>query len=251
MTRTPADQRPAGRETMAAEMPNAKNYYAWIASQLSPYLGSRILDIGGGYGAHLEPILSRDNFVLSIDLSEESVQFMRDRFRDFPGFEAQCADFGGDDVRERLVDSHFDTITCLNVLEHIEDDLAALKNMHDVLAPRHGTLLLQVPALEWLYGSLDRQAGHYRRYSPLTLSRVLAGAGFRIIRIRYFNLFGVIPWLVNARILNRPVTSGAVDTQIKIFDRYLVPALRALEGAISPPLGQSLIAVASASSGRA
>jgi len=246
MTQFAVDDRPAGYETMAAEMPHATNYYRWIASQLRPYLGTRILDIGGGYGAHLEPLLTEGHHILSIDMSEDSVVFMRNRFKHFAGFQADCADFGHDDVRGRLTEDRFDTITCLNVLEHIEDDRAALKDMRDILARQKGMLLLQVPALQWLFGSLDEQAGYFRRYTRSTLSRVLNEAGFKIIHVRYFNLFGVLPWLVNARILRRSVTSGAVDAQIRIFDRYLVPTLRFLEQRVNPPLGQSLIAVASA-----
>jgi SAM-dependent methyltransferase len=249
MTERPVHDRPAGHETMAAEMPHATNYYGWIASQLRPYLGVRILDIGGGYGAHLESLLAEGYRVLSIDMSEDSVQFMRNRFKYFPDFQADCADFGRVDVQETLTQSGFDTITCLNVLEHIEDDRAALKDMHSILAPQRGTLLLQVPALEWLFGSLDQQAGHFRRYTRRTVSGLLTEAGFKIIQVRYFNLFGVLPWLVNARILKRSVTSGAVDAQIRIFDRYLVPPLRVFEQGINPPLGQSLIAVASAAGG--
>jgi 2-polyprenyl-3-methyl-5-hydroxy-6-metoxy-1,4-benzoquinol methylase len=239
--------RPEGSETMAAEMPNAKNYYQWTVSQLTPYLGSHILDIGGGYGAHLEHILRQDNIVLSLDLSIRSVRMMKERFKDYPGFDTMCADFGQEDIQERLSNYHFDTITCLNVLEHIEDDAAALKDMYRILEPQKGTLLLQVPALEWLYGSLDQQAGHFRRYSLRRLRRILVEANFKIIRLHYFNFFGVLPWFINARIFKRSVASGTVDTQIRIFDRYLVPPLRLLETAVSPPLGQSLIAVATTS----
>lgn len=240
------EHRPAGRQTMSPSMPNARRYYQWVVSQLAPYLGSHILDIGGGYGAHLEFILRPDNFVLSLDLSEAIVQGLRERFKEYPGFDAMHADFGREDVQAKLTHDHFDTITCLNVLEHIEDDVAALKDMHRILAPQEGTLLLLVPALEWLYGTLDRQAGHFRRYSVSRLSKILTEADFKIARLQYFNFFGVFPWFINARILRWAVDSDAFDMQIRVFDRFLVTPLRWLEATVSPPLGQSLIAVATA-----
>ncbi|MCC7449901.1 MAG: class I SAM-dependent methyltransferase [Anaerolineae bacterium] len=246
MVKVRFEERPAGAATMSPDMPNATNYYGWIVSEMMSHLGQCILDVGGGYGAHLEFILKLNRPVLSIDLSETSVQYMRDRFKDYPNFESMALDFGQHQAQDLLIARQFDTITCLNVLEHIEDDLLALKDMHAILRGQRGTLFLLVPAHEWLYGSMDLQAGHYRRYSVAHLRSVLTGAGFNILKLYHFNSFGVLPWFINGRILRQALDTGSVGFQLRLFDRRIVPVLRHVEGRVRLPFGQSLMAVARA-----
>lgn len=240
------ERRPGGGMTMSSQMPYATNYYAWAMSCVVPFVGEQVLDIGGGYGAHLEFILPHCTHLTTVDMSPEHVEGLRHRFSDHRSFEARRFDFGRDDLDALLAGRHFDTITCFNVLEHIQDDLAALKDFHAILAGRQGNLCLQVPALRWLYGTLDYAAGHFRRYNAPHLRQLLEDAGFEVIRLHYFNFFGVLPWFINVHILKRDIDSDSVNTQIKVFDRIFVPALRWIEARITPPIGQSLIAVAKA-----
>jgi 2-polyprenyl-3-methyl-5-hydroxy-6-metoxy-1,4-benzoquinol methylase len=237
---------PQGRATMSSEMPNARNYYNWIVSELSPYFGTKILDIGGGLGAHLEWILPDHEHVVSIDLSLDSIQIMNEKFRIYPGFKAMQADFSDPVLQSNLISQHFDTITCLNVLEHFDDDFQALKGMRSILRERRGNILLFVPSHRWLYGSMDFEAGHYRRYDKAYLKNILVKSGFEILNIFYFNCFGVVPWFVNNRILKKKLDAGGVNLQVKLFDRYMVPVLRRLEARNKPPVGQSMIAIARA-----
>lgn len=238
-------ERPEGAATMSPEMPGAVNYYDWIGSQMIPHLGQNILDVGGGYGAHLEHIVRGPYRVMSVDLSQASVEFMRERFKDFPNFEAIKVDFGSQHDQDALIARRFDTIISLNVLEHIEDDLAALRDMYRILEKQQGTLFIQVPAHEWLYGSLDSLAGHYRRYTKKYLRGILTQAGFTIQRLYHFNSFGTLPWFINARILKpRDLEAKSVGAQVRLFDRYFVPVLRRVENVLHMPFGQSLMAVA-------
>jgi SAM-dependent methyltransferase len=242
------DQRPEGFATMSPGLESAENYYRWIISQLKPYLGKRLLDIGGGYGAHLAHILPLCPNTLSIELSAQAAQGLRERFKTYPQFEVIQGDFGANPVLlDQLIARQFDTITALDVLEHIEDDLSALKDMRRILAQQKGILFLKVPAHQWLYGAFDRMAGHYRRYDKKRLRPLLEAAGFDILHLHYFNIFGVVPWYINGRIL-KPDTlgGGGVGWQIKIFNSLLVPLLQPLEVAIKPPIGQALIAIARA-----
>jgi ubiquinone/menaquinone biosynthesis C-methylase UbiE len=243
---------PIGLNTMSPGMRGAHNYYEWIASQIRPYLGKNLLDIGGGYGTHLQQFLSwYEGQATSIDLSDDSVQYMKDRFKDHPNFDALCLDFlNSDAALNQLIEQGFDTITCLNVLEHIEDHIRALRAMYAILKQQSGIVFLQVPAHQWLYGSLDYQAGHFRRYSAHMLRDALQEAGFEIIRLYHFNSFGVIPWFVNARILNNPIESEGVGLQIRIFNRLIVPVMRVVEAHVAFPFGQSLMAAARAKEGQ-
>jgi SAM-dependent methyltransferase len=232
---------PLGAETMSPALKHARNYYAWIADQFRPHLGKRVLDIGGGHGPHLDHVVARGRFVMSVDLSPECVADMQRRFAGAE-FEARVGDISDPALATELARLHFDTVVCVNVLEHIEDDAAALRGMAKVLAPRTGRLFLLVPAHPLLFGTPDVLAGHFRRYSRQRLVSALRGAGFTVTRAAYFNGLGAIPYLLNSRVLKPRTLGGSVDRQILLFDRYCVPLLRRLERFVPMPFGQSLIA---------
>jgi SAM-dependent methyltransferase len=132
----------------------------------------------------------------------------------------------------------FDSVVCLNVLEHIEDDLFALEQMRDSLAPG-GSLALLVPAHRFLYGAFDRAVGHFRRYEKRELADKLKRTGFAVREMKFFSLIATVPWLINGRLLKRDyIPTG----QANLANR-LVPLLK-LERLIGPPFGLSLIAIA-------
>jgi SAM-dependent methyltransferase len=237
------EQRPEGAATMASSIVDAHNYYEWVLGEMLAGMGSRILDVGSGYGTHLIPLLKRSEHVMAIDLSDVFVARLKERFGAEPNFETDVFDFGKDDINS-LIEKRFDTITCLNVLEHIQDDVQALSLMRSILAPTRGHVLLQVPAHEWLYGAFDEMAGHYRRYTTSQMRGVLEAAGFEVVKLRYLNAFGVLPWYINT-CLRRPKTieDSTVNAQIKIFDRYVIPIVSRIESVARFPFGQSVIAI--------
>ena len=237
-------KRPSGTATMSPDLPGAKKYFQWIVSDIEPYLGTHILDIGSGYGIHLEYILNHDRQITAIDLSYECVQALQQKFCTHPNFEAGQIDFERASDLEGLINRHFNTIVCLNVLEHLQDDISALMRMNKILRQQRGVVMLMVPAHQWLYGSMDSQAGHFRRYTSASLGGKLQQAGFDILRLYHFNSFGVLPWFINNRILKKRLDGSGVGLQIKIFDSYIVPVIRRLERRIKFPIGQSIMAVA-------
>jgi SAM-dependent methyltransferase len=238
------DNRPAGWATMSPAISDANRYYEWTLSRIQPFLGKNILDIGSGYGIHLAPIIPQVEKLTSIDLSAESVEFLARRFAAYGGYRAVQADFGLNPLPAWMVEASFDTILCLNVLEHIEDDLAALRQMRAILHANRGTVVLQIPAHPGLYGSMDRQAGHFRRYRKVEIGEKLEKAGFTVLRLEYFNRLSALFWWINGRVLNKALDSGGVNSQIQIYDRYLVPILKPLESALPLPFGQSILAAA-------
>jgi len=131
-----------------------------------------------------------------------------------------------------------DSCVCLNVLEHIADDVAALRAMSSVLIPG-GVIVLLVPAFPSLYGPIDRNLGHYRRYTLDSLTRLAAETGLRVRKTHYVNCAGFFGWWLNSHILRRETQS---EKQIAAFER-LVPVLSRVEGIAHPPFGQSLFAV--------
>ncbi len=119
----------------------------------------------------------------------------------------------------------------------VADDRGALAAMRDLLAPG-GRVVLVIPALRPLYGSIDEAIGHHRRYTRDEIVHKLADAGLTVEHLSFFNVLGVAGWFLNARILRRRTVPGV---QARLNDR-LVPLLR-LERRLRPPLGMSLLAV--------
>jgi SAM-dependent methyltransferase len=139
---------------------------------------------------------------------------------------------------DAFVANPFDSVVCLNVLEHIEDDLFALAQMHDSLATG-GKLALLVPAHRFLYGEFDSAIGHFRRYERPELAGKLEKAGFIVLEMKFFSLAAALPWLINGRLLKR----NYIPTGQANLANRLVPLLK-LERIIGPPCGLSLIAIA-------
>ena len=133
---------------------------------------------------------------------------------------------------------HPDSCVCLNVLEHIDDDLGTLQRIASIL-PARGVIVLLLPAFPALYGTIDRNLGHRRRYSRASIDKLASAAGLEVKKARYVNFAGFFGWWINAHILHRQAQS---ESQIEFFDR-LAPFLSRLEAAIPPPFGQSLLAV--------
>jgi len=132
----------------------------------------------------------------------------------------------------------FDTVVCLNVIEHVDDDVGALRNIREVLSPS-GRALVLVPQGPNILGTLDEVLGHRRRYTEATLRRVLSEAGLEADQVLHFNRVGWPAWWLNGKLL-RKRTFGLL--QIKILN-LLTPLFRLVDRMLPfPPL--SLIAVA-------
>jgi SAM-dependent methyltransferase len=210
------------------------NYNRWIVHLLTPYIGQRILEIGSGIG-NLTLYLQDFGELTCIDISDLYLAHMR---IDFPNVRF----FRCDAAEDRLCDlriERFDTIVCVNVLEHIKDDRKALANMHSILVTG-GRLLLYVPALSGLYGSIDRNLDHFRRYDRRALDELLHVAGFEVERLHFSNLLGILGWFLNGKVQRKRELS---NWQTILFDKF-VPLLEKAEARIRPPFGMSLFAVA-------
>lgn len=213
---------------------DADNYAAWIFELMAPYLGDELLEVGAGHGTFTEILAPKAKRVVASEISGRCVGILRQRFSDDPSVEVL---HGGIDAAASQ--GPFDTAILINVLEHIQDDDGALRELAGLLKPG-GRVVLWVPAFSLLYSDFDRRIGHYRRYRRTTLRAQLSHAGYHVQDVRYVNSVGAIAWLVVARFLRRTPTSGA---PVRIFDRYFVPVLKQLEHRWRPPFGQSIFAV--------
>jgi SAM-dependent methyltransferase len=207
-----------------------------VWNRVQPYLGTEILEVGMGIGIFTQKLLGRGK-VFGVDIVPEFVAEARRRLGERAGLEYLVADMGAglpDSLRGRA----FDTIVCMNVLEHIEDDRGTLARFSGLLKPG-GRLVLVVPAYQALYNPLDANDGHFRRYGRADLNEKLAGAGFRVVHESRFNLFGIAGWFLNGTILRRKDLPAG---QMGLFNK-IAPLLFWLERLVGPPVGLSLLAV--------
>ncbi len=204
--------------------------------------GLPALDVGCGTGRILSD-LQEEGRAVGLDLLEEALRMARER-----GCRMLVC---GDAHRLPFRENSFGLVTALDVLEHLDDDLGALKEMHRVLAPG-GYLLLTVPALKILWSEHDEALEHRRRYSPSELRRKVVGAGFEVSKLTYAITF-LFPPILLFRLLQRlagrrrrraktahiifPWPINAAFTATLFLEAWLLPH-------ISLPIGVSLICVA-------
>jgi SAM-dependent methyltransferase len=176
--------------------------------------------------------------VVAVEPDPQLVAFLHDKLDSEP----HASVFAGtlDDYIAAHGTACVDTIVSSNVIEHIEDDVACLRAMHDLLRPG-GAVGLYVPARPELYGSLDEAVGHHRRYTRKELADKLTSAGFRVETVKYRNLVGVLPWLITGRILRKQKVGNA---SLRLFDRVVFPICRRLEDLFPPRYGLNLVAIA-------
>jgi SAM-dependent methyltransferase len=217
-------------------MATARNYNEWLFDRLRPYLGRRVLDVGAGVGTFCDLVAPECDLVVALESDVVFAAALRDRFGDSD--RVRVVESEAEVVEPSSLPGPFDSIVCLNVLEHIGDDAAALARFRELLAPG-GRLLLLVPAHAALYGRADRALGHERRYSKLPLQRLLDQSGFTVDVARHVNPVGAAGWLVSGRLLRR---AGIPRGPLRAYDRA-VPLLRALDR-LELPFGLSLWVVA-------
>lgn len=220
-----------------ALMAEAKYYFAWQSRLVLREAGQRIVEVGCGAGNFTPHLLERE-IVIAVDENVACVEQIRGRLGNRRNLETVAADVCSPAFRA-LARFTPDTCVCLNVLEHIEDDVEALRSMSAVLSG-NGAIILIVPAFTCLYGPIDSNLGHYRRYTRRSLQQAAESAGLRVRKAHYMNLPGFAGWWLNARILKREKQSAA---QIRFFDRWAVRPVAWLEERIRPPFGQSLFMV--------
>ena len=213
-------------------------YFEWQLRQFTPFLGARVADVGCGLGNFCRYLLDRDLY-LGVDADADLVAEQHREFGEAANVEILQGDITQPACRELLISRRLDSILCLNVIEHIENDVEAIANMVAGL-PSGGTLCLLVPAMSWLYGTLDALDGHYRRYRKRMLRERLARFPIDVVRLYYFNLVGALGWFVKGRILKETRQSEGNYQAMNA----LIPVVSRLEGICPPPFGLSLIAIA-------
>jgi len=220
-------------------MSEAKRYQAHVFELLRPHIGVSVLEVGCGIGTTSLRLAEIAERLVCIEPNLNCVSRARAALDGNPKITLRICHLE-ECNRDELVQQRFDTIVCVNVLEHIEDDIRALRLFRELVAPTGGRVLIFVPAVQAAYGPLDAALGHHRRYSKPTLRRAFEAAGLELETLRYTNPIGLLGWMYNAHVSK---TTEHTSGQVRLFERLVAPWALPLDRAVPPPIGLSLFAV--------
>lgn len=214
-------------------MGNAKWYNGYLLKSVSNYLKGNILEVGFGTGNY-SMLLSKYGHLTAIEMNRDYINGIK---------KENNISFGYGDIEKGKYffgeDNKFKTIICLNVLEHIKDDISALKNICKLLKS-DGNLILLVPAHKTLFSGFDKSIGHFRRYAKSDLSEKFGKAGLTIKSLKHFNWLGAVGWFIFMKLMGKRSLPGK---GVSFFDKIARYAI-SFEKNIEPPFGLSLVVVA-------
>lgn len=234
-----------------AEQPN---YRRFQLSLIAPHCGASVLEVGAGLGEFSAQLSGLERLVVT-DVDPDGLEVLRRRFADRPEVEVRRLALDGPDLDGAHPDgvARLDpplapvaSVVAINVLEHLDDDVGALRSLAR-LTVAGGTIILWVPGYQQLYGEFDRLVGHVRRYTPAGLRAACVRAGLEVVTVRPVNLLGALAWWLAVR------QGGARAPRprlVRLYDRAVVPLTRRLEAVVRPPFGQSILCVARRPAGR-
>ena len=194
----------------------APRFNSWMADTIRPHVKRRVLEIGAGIGNLTRALARGRQRYIASDIDGEHLARLETRLRHHPNVETRACNLSKSADFEALADE-VDTVICLNVLEHIEDDLGGLRNIYGALSPG-GRAIVLVPCGQEIYGQLDVILGHHRRYSAAQLRSCFEQTGFEIERILEFNRVSRPGWYITGKLLRR---SRISRFQLHIFDRLV------------------------------
>lgn len=226
---------------MNPEIAGSRNYYAWLFRTLAPRLGRKVLEIGPGWGQMGALIAASGRDYRAVDTDPGIIENLR---RGAPAAAGRfvCGDITAPGTAALFPAGSVDTLLLMNVLEHIKDDVSFLSSLKSRFPGCR--LVLQLPALPALYGKLDEEAGHYRRYTAGGARAALLAAGYLPEEVFYFNFIGALTWFASSRLAGFRLNSGGTGRAIRFNDKFIIPVSFLLEPLTRRLAGQSVIAVA-------
>ncbi len=233
-----AKYRDVGRQTLQ-RLETFDEYGDWIYDRVSPHLGDRVIQVGSGMGALARRLVGRERVCLT-DLRDDYADVLRQRFGHHASVEVREAD--ATNPPADLVCGEFDSAVSCNVVEHIEDDVSAVRAMGRMVRPG-GHVVILVPAFPSLMSPLDHNLGHYRRYTKQSLAERFELAGLIVEDLSYMNLVGGSGWFVAGRLFRQ----GAISKWNIRIHKVVQPIARLVERILfrdRPPFGLSVIGIA-------
>lgn len=229
-----------GWETLEA-IAGAPRFNEWMYQTTSKHLKGNILEIGSGIG-NISDYYLKDNRSLTLsDIRDNYCTYLQNKYSGHtnckgvlkidlvhPQFDVEYKDYL----------QSFDGLFALNVVEHIKDDVQALKNARK-LVKVGGSIVILVPAYQALYNHFDEALEHYRRYNKKKLQAVFEAANVDVVRGHYFNMAGILGWYVSGNILKKKIIPTG---QMKLYNS-LVPLFKIADKILLNKIGLSVILV--------
>ena len=214
---------------------------AWMIAKAFPGLGS-LLEVGCGTGFLLGDLRQRfpGAVLAGCDILLDSLRYAKPRLPRGLVFQA--------DARGLPIARRFDVVIALDVIEHLDEDVAALREMFRVVEPGGG-VVLTVPQHQWLWSATDEFSRHRRRYSRAELLAKTRAAGFEVLRCTSF-FTATLPLIALHRLArrgegSRPVSEVRISRVANaVAELMLKPEWWLIKAGISMPIGSSLMVVA-------
>jgi SAM-dependent methyltransferase len=204
-----------GAKTLHA-LSAAPRFNRWMADTIRPHVGQRVLEIGAGIGNLTRALIRGRKRYAATDINPEHLARLTSRFPHRPNLEIRSCDLIRTEDFAPFAGG-MDTVICLNVLEHIEDDRGGLANIYSAL-DYGGRAILLVPEGQSVFGTIDVALGHFRRYSEAELKSKMEDAGFQVEQIIPFNRVSRPAWFVSGRILKRTSLDW---NQMRLYDWFV------------------------------
>ena len=220
--------------TTLSSLEGAVNYRDWLLRLSRPFIAAPVLEVGAGRGT-FTPFLASVGAVTAIEPSDRLAEVLTDAVAAQPQVRVVVGD-----VTDVPAAADHGSAVMFNVLEHIEDDGEALRQIFARLRPG-ACLAIWVPAFPLLYSNFDRRVGHHRRYRLRPLKSLVRESGYTVERAHYANAIGWFSWLLFCRVFRANPVDGFLT---RVFDRFFVPVVSRIERVIRPPFGQSAFVVA-------
>jgi ubiquinone/menaquinone biosynthesis C-methylase UbiE len=220
------------QDDVLESLSTADQYRRWICDLARPWLGPNPLEVGAGTGAYAAEWAAPDLQLTVTEADPTRVAALQRRFENHPHVRVRKLILPTEDYKRHSA------VVAINVLEHIEDDRAALRSMTQMVRPG-GNVALFVPAFPLAMSRFDRQVGHFRRYRRQEVQALLRQAGLDPQVVHYVNAPGLIAWFLLMRLGRSHPRDGIA---LRAFERC-VPPLRRFESRWRPPFGQSIFAV--------
>jgi 2-polyprenyl-3-methyl-5-hydroxy-6-metoxy-1,4-benzoquinol methylase len=216
------------------DLRGARHYRRWLASLVSPYLGDDPIEIGSGIGDYADELAVGRASYTATEADTGRLAELRRRFTGHPVVHVRQLMLPAGDGGEHSA------AVMLNVLEHIEADVDALRSASGLVRPG-GAVVVFVPAFNGAMSRFDRLIGHHRRYTRASLGAAMLAAGLRVERLQYVNSVGLISWFLLMRCARMIPRDGLA---LRCYDATVIRVVAWLERYIRPPFGQSVLAVA-------
>jgi SAM-dependent methyltransferase len=215
-------------------MADAPNYQAWLLSMAWPFLGDDPIELGSGLGDYAQAWLDRGLPKITVTEADLSrLEVLNRRFVSDERVIISSVDL------DNPKSGQYSSFVSFNVLEHLPDDVAALRAARALVRPG-GYVVSFVPAFPIALSEFDRRIGHVRRYRIRTMKSAMEAAGLQSVEVKYVNAPGLLAWIVGMRLLRMNPGQGPF---MKVWDATVIPVVRAVERRIRVPFGQSILAV--------